>query len=81
MYQIIDFETMKYTTGGNGSKEDAESLNELLASNGLKKLGIIQITATEEIQPLQQFTKVNISEIGNDVTKRIMEKNENINKN
>lgn len=76
MYRIIDFESKKYTTGGTDSKKNAEWLNELLESKGLKKLAIYQISAMEENEPLPSFTKSSIIEIGNDVDKRIRNKKE-----
>lgn len=74
MYMIIDSETKKYTTGGLSSKESAEWLNKLLEENGLKKLWIYPISAEEEIQQFPQFIKSSLFEIGNDVAKRIENK-------
>lgn len=73
MYQIIDFESKKYTNGGIGSKESAESLNEKLKSVNLKLLGILEILS-EEDKPNSCFEKSNIFDISQDVYKRIQQK-------
>lgn len=73
MYQIIDFESRKYTNGGTDSKEEAETLNQMLKGNGLKPLGIIQILS-ESDKPNFEFTKTNLLDISIDVANRIKEK-------